>query len=80
MRLYKKPTKDGLWHPVQAGDVMWPVEVNIYAVTDDNGAKTGRKVISTYTFGTEERLALEDYPKATLWLQYSNPKLPKGAR
>lgn len=83
MKLHKKPTLEGLWHPVVKGHVRWPVEVTIHVVKDDDGKPTGERIISAYTFGTEERRQIggqgDDYRDA-LWLRYSNPKLPKGAR
>jgi len=76
-KLYKKPTREGLWHPVVKGVVQWPVEVNIYPVVDvETGEPTRRRIISTYTFGTEERRGLDEY-RGALWLKYRDPKLPK---
>lgn len=78
MRLYKQPTKAGLWHPVTKGSVGWPVEVDIHVVKDDDGKPTGERVISAYTFGTEERRVVgEDY-RDVRWLRYRDPRLPKG--
>lgn len=82
MKLHKRPTRNGLWHPVVNGNVQWPVEVDIHVVKDDDGKPTGQRIISAYTFGTEERREIGgeyggDYRNA-LWLRYRDPKLPKG--
>ncbi len=57
MKIYTRPTREGLWHPVtKDGTVMWPVEVEIIPARDpETGEKTRKRIISTYTFGTEER-------------------------
>lgn len=80
-KLYKKPTREGLWHPVVKGVVQWPVHIEILPVYDpETGAKTRKRIVSAYTFGTEERRdvndSLDGYRDA-LWLKYRDPKLPK---
>lgn len=76
-KLYKKPTREGLWHPVVKGVVQWPVEVDIHVVKDDDGEPTGERIVSAYTFGTEERRVVPDDYRGALWLKYRDPKLPK---
>ena len=82
MKLHARPTKEGLWHPVaKDGTVMWPVEVEIIPVRDpETGEKTRKRIISTYTFGTEERRDLEDSWRGHRWLRYVSPKKVEALR
>ena len=81
MKLHARPTKEGLWHPVaKDGTVMWPVEVEIVHAHDpETGEKTRRRIISTYTFGTEERRDLDAW-RGHRWLRYVGPKKAEAIR
>ena len=78
MRTQARPTKEGLWHPVAPdGTVMWPVEVNIIAVRDPETCEPTRKrIVETYTFGTEERRTLDDW-RNHRWVRYVAPRVAK---
>lgn len=69
-KLYPRPTRDGLWHPVDAkGRAGWPVHVDILRDGE------GKRHVSIGNFNTEETSGLDSYPKRTRWLRYRDPKV-----
>lgn len=66
--LVDAPTEEGLWCPVNAEGVGWPVEVNIYSVYDDDGDPTGRTVAYAYHHGVEDRTEVSTY-RDVQWLR-----------
>lgn len=68
-KLHARPTRDGLWHPVDGVVVGWPVEVNIFRGED------GKRYFHIYHHGREESHGLNQWKPGTKWLRYSAPKV-----
>lgn len=71
-KLHRRPTSEGLWHPVDASGVVgWPVEVSICRGDD------GKRHFHLYHHGREESHRLDDYKQGTQWLRYRAPKVER---
>ncbi len=70
-KLYARPTRDGLWHPVNPkGHVGWPVEVNLTRCD-------GKVTVHLFYHGREESYEIASCGEGTRWMRYVAPKVIK---